>query len=133
MVRRVERVEDLLDAVDVLARPDLFVLVDLRLRARAFDVRDRIRAEQHETAVVDLEGVTIERTRRRAGRAIALRVVLAAVARAAEAGGDDRKERDLPVLAGLGERLQPKDRAARAVRLHRATEMRAMVRDNREA
>src|SRR4051812_18263463 len=98
MVRWVERIEDLLDAVEVLARPDLFVLVDLRLRTRALHVGDGVRAQQDEAAVPDLEGVTVERMRRRAGRAIALRVVLPAVTGAAEARGDDRQERDLPVL-----------------------------------
>src|SRR5712691_11771093 len=105
MVRRVERIEDLLDAVDVLARADLFVLVDLCLRAGAVDVRDGVRAEQYQAAVVDLEGVAVERTHRRAGRAVALRVVLTAVAGAAVAGWDDGEERDLAVLAGLRQRL----------------------------
>ena len=39
MVRRVEGVEDLLDAVDVLARADFLVRVDLRLRTGAVDAR----------------------------------------------------------------------------------------------
>jgi hypothetical protein len=38
VVRRVEGIEDLLDAVDVLTRADFLVLVDLRLRTGALDV-----------------------------------------------------------------------------------------------
>ena len=51
-----------------------------------------------EAAVLDLEVVAVERAHRRAGGAVALGVVLAAVARAAEAGGHDGHERDLAVL-----------------------------------
>src|SRR6266478_9072951 len=133
MVWRVERVEDLLDPVDVLAGADCFVLVDLRLPACAVDLRHRVRAEEDDAAVVDLEVVAVEGAYGRACGAVALRVVLAAVARAAEACRDDRQERDLPVRAGLRLRLQADERASGAVRLHRAAEMGAAVRDDREA
>ena len=133
VVRRVEGIEPLLGAVDVLARADELVLVDLRLRAAAVDVRDGVRAQQHEPAVLDLEVVAVERAHRRAGGAVALRVVLAAVARAAEAGRNGRAQRDRAVLRLLGLVLHAEDRAARAVRLHRAAEMRAPVGDDREA
>src|SRR5205807_9231460 len=88
VVRRGEGIEPLLGAVDVLARAGQLVLVDLRLAAGADDVRDGVRAEQQQMAVLDLELIAIERTHGRAGGAVALRVVLAAVTRAAEA---DRK------------------------------------------
>src|SRR3954462_957191 len=86
VVRRVDRIEELLDAVDVLAGADELVLVDLRLGAGTFDVRDGVLAEQDQPPVVDLEVVAVERAHRRACRPVPLGVVLAAVARAAEAG-----------------------------------------------
>src|SRR5581483_7246595 len=133
VVRRVEGIEDLLPAVHVLARADRLVLLDLRLRARADHLRDRERAEQDEPAVVDLERVAVERAHGRAGGAVALRVVLAAVAGAAEAGGHDGVERERAVRGLLGERRHAEDRARRPVRLHGTAEMRAAVRDDREA
>ena len=67
-VRRLHRVEPALGPVDVLARAGERVLVDLRVGARAVDMRDAERAEQHEVAVVDLELVAVERANRRARR-----------------------------------------------------------------
>src|SRR3954464_5227388 len=97
-MRRVEGIEPLLRAVDVLARADRLVLVDLRLGALSVDVRYRERRQQHEAAVVDLVVVPVERAHRRAGGAVALRVVLTAMARTAEAGGHRRRQRDRTVL-----------------------------------
>src|SRR5207302_630803 len=75
-----------------------------------------------------------ERAYGRAGDAVALGVVLAAVARAAVTGRDDRVERDAAVRRVLGHlRLAGVLRAARAVRLHRAAEVDAVVGDDREA
>ena len=82
MMRRVERIEDLLDSVDMLARADFLVLVDLRLRAAAFDLRYGVRAEQDQAPVDDREVVAVEAADGRACGAVALRVVLPAVARA---------------------------------------------------
>src|SRR5581483_7973471 len=105
VMRRVDRVEPLLGPVDVLARPDELVLVDARLRAGALDLRDGVLARQDQPAVLD---------------------------QVAEAGGHRRAERDLPVRRLLLDRLQAEDRAGRAVRLDRAAEVRAAVRDDRE-
>src|SRR5947207_3707000 len=132
MMRRVEGIEPLLGPVDVLAGPRRLVLVDLRLRALAVDVRHREGAEQDEPTVDDRILVPVERAHGRAGGAVALGVVLAAVTRTAEAGGHRRRERDRAVLAALDLVLQPEDLAARAVRLDRAAEVRAAVRDDRE-
>ena len=60
-----------------------------------------------EAAVVDLELVAVERAHGRAGDAVALGVVLAAVARAAVAGRDDRLELD-----GAVQRVLVNDRLA---------------------
>src|ERR671936_2664887 len=92
-----ERIEPLLGAVHVLAGPRELVLVDLRLRARARDVRDGVGAEQHQAPFPDLEVETVERADRRPRGAVALRVVLTAVTRAPEAGGRDRDDAHPPV------------------------------------
>src|SRR3954451_4558064 len=134
MVRRVDGIEELLGAVDVLARADLLVLVDLGLCPGALHVGDRKRAEEDYAAVVYLERVAVERAHGRAGDAVALRVVLASVAGAAVAGRGDRLE-----LGGAGQRVLLEGRGAgvlladRAVRLYRAAEVGAAVRDDREA
>src|SRR5579859_1750375 len=118
----------------MLARPGLLVLVDLGRGARADDLRHRVRAEQDEAAVVDLERVAVERPHRRARDAVALGFVLAAVARTAVAGGDDRIEGDLPVLRALLEaRRAGVLLSGRPVRLDGAAQMDAVVRDDREA
>src|SRR5439155_5645838 len=106
VVRRLDGIEPLLGPVEVLARAGLAVPVDLRLRARAVDLRHRERAEEDEPPVVDLEGPAIKRADGRAGCAVALGVVLAAVARAAEAGRYGRDERQLAAGGVLGLRLQ---------------------------
>src|SRR5581483_10762258 len=121
---RLEGIEPLLGPVDVLTRPGLLVLVDLGLRPGADDMRDRIRAEQDQAAVVDLERVTVERTHRRPGDAVSLGVVLTAVARTAVAGRNDRGQIDPPVLGVLDDvRLSGELLPGRAVRLDRTTEM----------
>src|SRR5262245_27451217 len=104
------------------ARAAVAVLVDLRSPAGALDVRHAEHAEQDEPAVADREVVAVERVRRRAGGAVALRVVLAAVARAPEACGLRLVQRDRAAQRADLPRL-----AERAVRLHRAAEMRTAV------
>jgi hypothetical protein len=84
-VRRLERVEDRLRAVHVDARVDPVVRVDDRVRAIAVDLSDGVRLAEDEPAVEDREAIAVERADRRAGRAVALGAVLAAVAGAAEA------------------------------------------------
>src|SRR5256885_2574280 len=54
VVRRIDGIEPLLGPVEVLSRPGVLVLVDLRLPAGADDMRDREEAEEHQAAVVDL-------------------------------------------------------------------------------
>ena len=97
------------------------------VRAGPDDLGDRERRAEEEVAVANRERVAVERAHRRAGGAVALGVVLAAVARAAEAGERDGRDQR-HVLVGDGVRV-----VERAVRLHRAAEMRAVVRDDREA
>ena len=57
-----------------------------RVGARALDLVDAVRADEPQAAVRDLVRPAVERANRRPGGAVALGVVLAAVARAAEAG-----------------------------------------------
>src|SRR5205823_10085975 len=127
-----DRPEPELRAGDVLARVVQRVLLDPRvLPGAAYEV-DAVGAAQDQAAVLDRVVVTVERADGRPGRAVALGVVLAAVARAAEPcrlrGG---LLQDLVAgLVGDGLRLAGLDRA---VRLHRAAEMRASVREDREA
>src|SRR5262245_4050993 len=132
-MRRLDRVEDLLPAVDVLTRPGELVLVDRGVLALPGDVRDAERLAEDQVAVDDRELVAVERAHRRAGRAVPLGVVLAAVARTAEASRrDDRDQRHL--LSLLTRRnLLLVGRLRRAVRLHRTAEVGAAVRDDREA
>src|SRR3954470_16856922 len=133
MVGRVDGIEELLDPVDVLTGADELVLVDLRLRAGAVDLRDRVLAQQNQPALADIELVAVESADRRACCAVPLGVVLAAVARAPEACRDGRVEDDLTVRRLLLDRREAEDLPRRAVRLHRAAEMRAAVGDDREA
>src|SRR4029078_10244438 len=77
-----QRVEPLLGAVYVLTRSCLLVLVHPRRRARANDVADAVGLAEREVAVADVELVAVEGANGRAGRPIALLVVLAAWARA---------------------------------------------------
>src|SRR4051794_7518037 len=127
-MRWVEGIQDLLDAVHVLTGAGELVLVDLRLGTGALDLRHRIRAQQDEASVLDLEVVAVESADRRPGRAVALGVVLAAVTGAAEARGLRLVQLNRPVGGRLLLRL-----AHRPVRLHRAAEMGAPVRDDGEA
>ena len=66
------------------------VLVDPRPRALPLDLRDAVERAEDEVAVDDRELGAIERADGRPGGAVALGVVLAAVARAAEAGRQGR-------------------------------------------
>src|SRR5207237_1071773 len=89
------------------------------------------RLAEVEAALANRELVAVETAHGRPGRAVALLVVGAAVAGAAEAGEAlDRREGDqlVPRLQVL--RLL---RLLESVRLHRAAEVRAAVRDDREA
>src|SRR6266508_134659 len=123
---RLDRVEPGLDAVDVLARERVRPLLDLRARARALDLADRVRLAEVELAVADRVRVPVERAHRRAGGPVALVVVLAAVARAAEAGGNRREQRHVPDLRLLV-------LLEGTVRLDGAAEVGAAVGDDREA
>ena len=87
-MRRLDGIEQLLGAVDVLARAGLLVLVDLGLAPVPSTCETEYVLSRIEAAVVDLERVAVERADRRAGGPVPLGVVLAAVARAAVAGGD---------------------------------------------
>src|SRR4029077_446611 len=81
-------------------------------------------------AVPDRELVAVECPRRRAGRAVALRVELAPVAGRAEAG---RWGRDEPALAGVRSREAALVDEERPVGLCRAADVRAAARHDREA
>ena len=128
---RLPRIEQALDAVDVLARSGKRVARDLRGGAGSFDVRDAVRPEQHEIAVADLELVAVERAHGRAGGAVSLGVVLTAVAGAAEAGGLGRDDRDRRGVFRLDDLLLLVEHGP--ARLDGAAEVRAAVRDDREA
>src|SRR6185436_4695054 len=80
---------------------------------------------EHEVAVDDRERVTVERPNRRAGDAVAFRVVRTAVARTAKSGGKNALQGYILVLDDLV--------VHRAVRLHRAAEMDTPAVDDREA
>src|SRR5437870_4362175 len=131
-MRRLDGVEDLLPTVDVLARPGELVLVNPGVLSLAVDVRDAVRRAEDEMPVDDLEVVAVERAHRRSRGAVALRVVLAAVAGAAVAARWDRRDHGdvLPILPLDVLRLVV---LHRTVRLHRAAQVRAAVRDDREA
>src|SRR3954447_14058468 len=111
VVGRVDGIEELLDAVDVLAGADELVLVDLRLRAGSVDLRDRVLAQENQPALADIEFVPVEGSDRRARRAIAFGVVLAAVAWAAEACRHSRIEDDFAVRRLLLDGGQAEDLA----------------------
>ena len=114
------------------ARVDPVVGVDDRLRARAVDLADGVRLGQDEVAVANQEAVAVERANGRAGHAVALGVVLAAVARAAEARrGLRRRQLDRRAAFDLHQLLLVLER--QAVDLHRAAEVDAAVREDREA
>ncbi len=87
-----------------------------------------IRLADEQAAVADRERVAVERAHRRAGDAVALGVVLAAVARAAEA-----RDRAPSGSASRRRTASCSSSSSGAVRLHRAAEVRAVVRDDREA
>src|SRR5919204_472187 len=129
--RRLQGIEPLLGAVDVLAGPRKPVLLDLRAPARADHLADAEGLAERETAVADVELVAVERADGRPGGAVALGVVLAPVAGTAESAR--RQRRDQRHLAALRLRLRLLVVEHRPVRLHRATEVRAPVREHGEA
>src|SRR5215210_3048915 len=131
-MRRLDRVQDLLPAVDVLAGARELVLVDARILPLALHARDAVRVAENQPSVLDRVVVAIESAHGRAGDAIPLGVVLAAVARAAEAAGRDRR-RHRYFLSALPLDLLLLVVLHRSVWLNRAAEMRAAVRDDREA
>src|SRR4029079_3004775 len=79
------RIEPPLDTVDVHAGVRFVVLHDPRARAHALNGSDAEQAAEDEVPVLDRELVPVERADGRAGAAVALGVVEAAVARAPEA------------------------------------------------
>src|SRR3954451_14945353 len=85
--RGLNRIEPRLGPVDVHAGERVVPLEDLRRAARALDLGDGVRAAEQDAAVHDRELEAVERAHRRACDAVALGVVLAAVAGAAEARG----------------------------------------------
>ena len=100
------------------------------IRARApgaLDAGDAEELADEEVALADRELGAVERADGRAGGAVALGVVLAAVARAAEAGRLGRRQLDV-----VAERLLLVVEDG-AVRLHRAAEVRAARVEDREA
>src|SRR5262249_25494439 len=131
-VRRIQWVEDLLPAVDVLAGTGEAVLVDDGVCAGAVHVPDAEGLAEHEVAVGDRELVPVERPDGRTRRAGPLRVVLAAVARTAETAGREHLDQR-HFLAAAGAVVLRVVGEARAVRLHGTPEVRAPVRDDREA
>ena len=112
--------------VHVRSRHRPRVLVDRRVRARPGHVPDRVQLVEDQPVVADRERVAIHRAHRRAGRAVPLRVVLAAVARAAERLREHRAQLD---VADLRHPLL----VDRPVRLHRASEVDAAAVEDREA
>src|SRR5690348_3653075 len=89
---RLDGIEPGLEAVHVLTREGEGPLVDHGRRAGAVDVRHGERLADVQVAVPDRERVAVERTHGRAGDAVSLGVVLAAVAWAAEARDRDRRD-----------------------------------------
>src|SRR2546422_573079 len=131
-MRRLQGVEDLLPAVDVLTGSGELVLVDQGVLPLALHVRDAVRRTEDEVAVDDREVVTVQRANRRSRDAVAFDVVLAAVAwTAVTAGGNRRDHRDPLALREVDVLLLVV--LYRAVRLDGATEVRATVRNDREA
>ena len=115
----------------MLARVVQRILLDPRILAGALDVVDAVGAAEDQAPVLDRVVVTVEPADGRAGGAVALGVVLAAVAGAAEArrlrgvSFDLGPALSLTSLDGLG--------VDGAVGLDRAAEVRAAVREDREA
>src|SRR5712691_3845021 len=131
-MRRLQRVEKLLPTVDVLAGTGELVLVDQRVLPLALHMRHAVRRTEDEVAVPDLVVVPVERANRRAGNAIALGVVLPAVAGAAvTARGNGRDQRDPLTALALDVLLLVV--LHRSVRLDGTAEVRAAIRDDREA
>src|SRR5580765_6061072 len=131
LVGRLQRVEPGLGAVRVLAGAVQVDLLDLGGLAGALDLDDAVEVAEHQAPFDDVELVAVEAANRRAGDAVALLVVRAAVARTDEAGRrQHRCDQHLAVVAPDRLLLLREDRAAR---LHRATDVRAAVRDDREA
>src|SRR5256885_6757709 len=89
-MRRLQWVEDLLPAVDVLAGSGELVLVDQGVLPLALHVRDAVRRTENEVTVDDREVVTVQRANRRSRDAVAFDVVLAAMALTAVTAGGDR-------------------------------------------
>src|SRR5262249_45085028 len=129
---RLQRVEDLLPAVHVLAGPGKAVLVDDGVGAGAVDVPDAERLAENQVAVHDRELVPVERAHRRPCRAVPFGVVLAAVARTAEPARREHLDQRY-FLAAAGAVVLRVVGEARPVRLDRAPEVCAPVRDDREA
>src|SRR5439155_14635309 len=130
-VRWLHRVEPALPVLDVLPGAGELVAVDLGVGAGSVDLLHAVRAGEVEAALLDRERVAVEAAHGRAGGAVAFEVVGTTVAGAAEAGEPvDRRERVAAVVS-----LDVLRRAAvhEPVRLHRAAEVRAAVRDDREA
>src|SRR5436190_941904 len=130
-MRRLERVEDLLPAVDVLAGASEPVLVDHGVLAGPVDVADAERLAQDQVTLDDRVIPEIEGANRRARGAVALRVVLTAVARTAEAAGREHRDKRHALAAAFVQPLPAAER--RTVRLHRAPQVCAAVGDEREA
>src|SRR5580765_5827993 len=120
------RIEPPLDTVDVHAGVRLVVLHDPRARAHALNGSDAEQAAEDEVPVLDRELVPVERADGRAGAAVALGVVEAAVARAPEARREHGPELDAVDLL-------PRLLVDRPVRLHRAAEVDAAAEDCGEA
>src|SRR5215207_241955 len=123
-----ERVEDLLGAVDVLAGVGQPVGLHLGLRALALDLADAVGLLEPEAALADRVLVPVERANGWARGAVALLVVGASVARAAETRHLRRPELDRP-----RGRLDLLCFSRRSLRLRRATQVHAAVRDDGEA
>jgi hypothetical protein len=115
----------------VLAWAGERVARDLGGGAGSLDERDTVRPEQHEIAVVDLELVAVECAHGRSGRAVSLGVVLTAVAGAPEAGGLGGDDSDGRGVLGFHDLLLFVEH--RPARLDGAAEVRATVREDREA
>ena len=108
------------------------ILLDPRVLAGALDLVDAVGAAEDQPAVLDRVSVAVERADGRAGGAVALGVVLPAVAGAAEAGrlsGRQLEQLDPGLVGDEASRLV----VDRAVRLDRAAEVGAAVRENGEA
>src|SRR5438034_5008875 len=130
-VRRLQRIHPGLDSVDMLARAVELVLLDLRVLRRPGDLGRPERVAEDQVAVDDRELVAVKGTHGRAGDAVPLRVVRAAVAGADEAGrGEARDQRHVAALRLEGLLLVLAERPAG---LDRAAEMRAAVGDARVA